>query len=82
MIPPTAIACCPLLLRSVHGARDSYFDWTAVGMALHAFDLGLADEFDHWSQQSAKYREGESCAEMAVVQRRRDYRPHAFQDGD
>jgi hypothetical protein len=38
---------------------DSRGDWIRVGMALHSFDDSLLAEWDRWSQQSSKYREGE-----------------------
>jgi putative DNA primase/helicase len=40
---------------------DDYQDWLLVGMALHAVDPTLIDEFDRFSRQSSKYSP-ECCA--------------------
>ncbi len=41
---------------------DGYREWINVGMALHATDPGLLEEWDHWSRHSEKYSAG-ACAE-------------------
>ena len=38
---------------------DDYDQWLAVGMALHSVDDSLLDEWDRWSNQSAKYQPGD-----------------------
>jgi len=40
-------------------ACDDYDIWITVGQSLHSLDESLLDEWDAWSQQSPKYREGE-----------------------
>jgi P4 family phage/plasmid primase-like protien len=40
-------------------ATDDYDIWIIVGQSLHALDESLLDEWDEWSKQSSKYREGE-----------------------
>ena len=40
-------------------AADDYDIWITVGQALHSLDESLLDEWDEWSKQSDKYREGE-----------------------
>ena len=40
-------------------AVDDYDIWIAVGQALHSLDESLLDDWDEWSKQSDKYREGE-----------------------
>lgn len=40
-------------------AADDYDIWIIVGQTLHSVDDSLLDEWDKWSQQSDKYREGE-----------------------
>lgn len=42
---------------SAHRA-EGYFDWLAVGMALHSVDPGLCSSWDQWSRSSAKYTDG------------------------
>ncbi|MCH8840951.1 MAG: ribosome recycling factor [Planctomycetes bacterium] len=50
-------------LRGLASDRaDSYRDWINVGMALHASDPGLLEEWDRWSCQSEKYS-ASACAE-------------------
>lgn len=38
---------------------DDYDDWLAVGMALHSVDDSLKSEWDNWSRQSPKYKQGD-----------------------
>ena len=38
---------------------DDYDQWLSVGMALHSVDDSLLDEWDSWSNQSAKYKAGD-----------------------
>jgi len=40
-------------------ATDDYDIWITVGQSLHALDETMLDEWDEWSKQSSKYREGE-----------------------
>ena len=40
-------------------AADDYDIWITVGQSLHSLDESLLDEWDEWSRQSEKYREGE-----------------------
>jgi predicted transcriptional regulator len=40
---------------------DDYYDWVAVGMALHSVSDSLLTEWDNWSRQSSKYKSG--CCE-------------------
>jgi P4 family phage/plasmid primase-like protien len=40
-------------------ATDDYDIWIMVGQSLHALDETMFDEWDEWSKQSSKYREGE-----------------------
>ena len=40
-------------------AADDYDIWITVGQALHSLDESLLDEWDEWSKQSDKYKEGE-----------------------
>ena len=40
-------------------AADDYDIWIAVGQSLHSLDESLVDEWDNWSKQSDKYRDGE-----------------------
>lgn len=40
-------------------ATDDYDIWIMVGQSLHALDESLLDEWDEWSKQSSKYKEGE-----------------------
>ncbi len=40
-------------------AADDYDIWITVGQTLHSLDESLLDEWDEWSKQSDKYREGE-----------------------
>ena len=40
-------------------ATDDYDIWIMVGQSLHALDETLFDEWDEWSKQSSKYRDGE-----------------------
>jgi hypothetical protein len=53
-----------LLARLKPSRAVNYDDWIKVGMALHAADQSaeMLALWDAWSQQSAKYQEGE-CAE-------------------
>jgi putative DNA primase/helicase len=40
-------------------ATNDYDIWITVGQSLHALDEAMLDEWDEWSKQSDKYREGE-----------------------
>ena len=40
-------------------AADDYDIWITVGQSLHQLDESLLDEWDQWSKQSEKYREGD-----------------------
>jgi P4 family phage/plasmid primase-like protien len=40
-------------------AADDYDIWITVGQSLHALDESLLDQWDEWSRQSEKYRDGE-----------------------
>jgi P4 family phage/plasmid primase-like protien len=40
-------------------AADDYDIWITVGQTLHSLDESLLDEWDEWSKQSEKYRDGE-----------------------
>jgi len=40
-------------------AADDYDIWITVGQTLHALDESLLEQWDEWSKQSEKYREGE-----------------------
>jgi phage/plasmid-associated DNA primase len=40
-------------------AADDYDIWIMIGQSLHSLDESLLDDWDNWSQQSNKYREGE-----------------------
>ena len=40
-------------------AADDYDIWITIGQTLHSLDESLLDEWDDWSKQSDKYREGE-----------------------
>ena len=40
-------------------ATDDYDIWIMVGQSLHALDETMLEEWDDWSKQSSKYREGE-----------------------
>jgi phage/plasmid-associated DNA primase len=40
-------------------AADDYDIWITVGQSLHSLDESLLDEWDNWSKQSKKYRDGE-----------------------
>ena len=40
-------------------AADDYDIWITVGQSLHSLDESLVDEWDNWSRQSDKYRDGE-----------------------
>jgi len=40
-------------------AADDYDIWILVGQTLHSLDDGLLDDWDNWSKQSSKYKEGE-----------------------
>lgn len=40
-------------------ATDDYDIWIMVGQSLHALDETMLEEWDEWSKQSSKYREGE-----------------------
>ena len=40
-------------------AADDYDIWITVGQTLHALDESLLDEWDEWSKQSEKHRDGE-----------------------
>jgi hypothetical protein len=40
-------------------ATDDYDIWIAIGQSLHSVDDSLLDQWDEWSKQSDKYKEGE-----------------------
>jgi len=40
-------------------ATDDYDIWITIGQSLHALDNSLMEEWDEWSKQSNKYKEGE-----------------------
>jgi len=40
-------------------AADDYDIWIMVGQSLHELDESLLDQWDEWSKQSDKYKEGE-----------------------
>lgn len=40
-------------------ATDDYDIWITIGQTLHSLDESLLDEWDEWSKQSDKYKEGE-----------------------
>jgi P4 family phage/plasmid primase-like protien len=40
-------------------AADDYDIWITIGQSLHTLDESLLDEWDEWSKQSDKYKEGE-----------------------
>ena len=40
-------------------AVDDYDIWITIGQSLHQLDESMLDEWDNWSKQSEKYREGE-----------------------
>jgi len=40
-------------------AADDYDIWITVGQSLHSLDESLLDEWDNWSKQSSKYKDGE-----------------------
>jgi phage/plasmid-associated DNA primase len=40
-------------------AADDYDIWITVGQSLHSLDESLLDEWDNWSKQSEKFRDGE-----------------------
>ncbi|MEY2997882.1 MAG: hypothetical protein RIQ82_1263, partial [Bacteroidota bacterium] len=40
-------------------ATDDYDIWITVGQSLHSLDESLLDQWDEWSKQSDKYKEGE-----------------------
>jgi phage/plasmid-associated DNA primase len=40
-------------------AADDYDIWITVGQSLHSLDESLLEEWDNWSKQSEKYRDGE-----------------------
>ena len=40
-------------------ATDDYDIWITIGQSLHSLDESLLDEWDEWSKQSDKYKEGE-----------------------
>ena len=40
-------------------AVDDYDIWIAIGQSLHSLDESLLEQWDEWSKQSDKYREGE-----------------------
>ena len=40
-------------------AAEDYDVWIMVGQSLHALDETMLDEWDEWSKQSEKYKEGE-----------------------
>lgn len=40
-------------------AVDDYDIWITIGQSLHQLDESMLDEWDNWSKQSEKYKEGE-----------------------
>ena len=40
-------------------AVDDYDIWITIGQSLHQLDESMLEEWDNWSKQSEKYREGE-----------------------
>jgi phage/plasmid-associated DNA primase len=40
-------------------AADDYDIWITIGQTLHSLDESLLEEWDEWSKQSDKYRDGE-----------------------
>jgi phage/plasmid-associated DNA primase len=40
-------------------AADDYDVWITIGQSLHALDDSMLDEWDEWSKQSDKYKQGE-----------------------
>ena len=40
-------------------ACDDYDIWITIGQSLHSLDESLLDQWDEWSKQSDKYKEGE-----------------------
>ena len=40
-------------------AADDYDIWITIGQTLHSLDESLLDNWDEWSKQSEKYRDGE-----------------------
>jgi len=40
-------------------ATDDYDTWIIIGQSLHSLDESLLEEWDEWSKQSDKYRQGE-----------------------
>jgi phage/plasmid-associated DNA primase len=40
-------------------ACDDYDIWITIGQSLHSLDESLLDEWDEWSKQSDKYKDGE-----------------------
>ena len=40
-------------------AADDYDIWLTIGQSLHSLDESLLEEWDEWSKQSDKYKEGE-----------------------
>lgn len=40
-------------------AADDYDIWVTIGQSLHSLDESLLEEWDEWSKQSDKYKEGE-----------------------
>jgi phage/plasmid-associated DNA primase len=40
-------------------ATDDYDIWITIGQTLHSLDESLLDQWDEWSKQSEKYRDGE-----------------------
>ena len=52
-----------LAIEAMHAlpaeAADDYDIWITIGQTLHSLDESLLDEWDDWSKQSDKYKEGE-----------------------
>ena len=40
-------------------AADNYDIWLTIGQSLHSLDESLLEEWDDWSKQSDKYKDGE-----------------------
>jgi phage/plasmid-associated DNA primase len=52
-----------LAIEAMHAlpaeAADDYDIWITIGQTLHSLDESLLEEWDEWSKQSDKYRDGE-----------------------
>ena len=50
-------------------STDDYDIWITIGQSLHALDDSMLDEWDEWSKQSDKYRQGECQRRWASFSR-------------